>query len=198
MKKKRNSEIPDNKHLEQRLNLFQYLFTTYYQSLMAYAYKITNDHQEAEDIVQDVFMSFWVNKDTFDFSKPIKPYLFKAVYNRSVNFLKAKKESIEITECETDEMLHRKIIGSYQEDSLLLKEMTEEINHFIATLPAQCRNVFKLSRISGLKNKEIAKAMDISEKTVESHIGKALKDLRIYLKKKGFMPLFIFCLCNIF
>ncbi len=191
-------QISHNNYLEERLKVFQYLFNTYYQPLTAYAYKIVNDNQEAEDIVQDVFMSLWINKDTFNYDQPIKPYLFKAVYNRSINYLKARKPSIDITASDINQMLSDEIILSHQEESLLLKETSEQIKNFIETLPAQCKKIFKLSRISGLKNKEIAHTLNISEKTVESHISKALKDLRIHLKAIGIMSLFLLYLLHIF
>ncbi|MDR1097780.1 MAG: RNA polymerase sigma-70 factor [Tannerella sp.] len=178
----RKANDPD---VEQRLQVFRHLFNTCYQSLTAYACKIVNDYPEAEDIVQDVFMSFWINKDTFDFGKPVKPYLFKAVYNRSINYLKSEKANVEIAESKIDRTLDQIITSSYREDSLLLKELSGVITDFIETLPAQCRQVFKLSRVSGLKNREIAATLHISEKTVEAHIGKALKELRIHLKKSG-------------
>ncbi|MDR2914414.1 MAG: RNA polymerase sigma-70 factor [Tannerella sp.] len=191
-------QISHNSYLEERLNVFQYLFNTYYQPLVAYAYKIVNDHQEAEDIIQDVFLSLWINKDTFNYDQPIKPYLFKAVYNRSINYLKARKPSIDITASDAGQLLSDEIISSHQEESLLLKETSEQIKNFIETLPAQCKKIFKLSRISGLKNKEIAKTLNISKKTVESHISKALKDLRTHLKAIGIMSLFLFSLFRIF
>jgi RNA polymerase sigma-70 factor (ECF subfamily) len=173
------------------LQVFRYLFDTFYPSLTAYACKIVNSHQEAEDIVQDVFLSFWMNKETFDFGKPVKAYLFKAVYNRSVNYLNSKKTTLEVAESQTDRTLERICTLSYQDDSLLLKEMAGAISHFIESLPAQRRQVFKLSRISELKNREIAGTLHISEKTVEAHISKALKELRVYLKKAGIMFLLL-------
>lgn len=191
-------QIARHSHLEESLQAFQHLFNTYYLSLTAYAYKIVNDHQEAEDIVQDVFMSLWIIKDRFDFDRAVKPYLLKAVYNRSVNYLKSRKPSIDITTGDTDLMLLNEIASSDQEDSLLLKETSEKIHDFIETLPTQCKKVFKLSRFSGLKNKEIASTLNISEKTVENHISKALRDLRIHLKKIGLIPLFLLGLYRIF
>jgi RNA polymerase sigma-70 factor (ECF subfamily) len=185
------TKLSSDRDIEQRLNVFQRLFHTHYQSLAAYAYKIVDDIQDAEDIVQDVFMTLWVNKKTFDFNKPAGPYLFKAVYNRSINFLKSKKTNIETMEKQIDQLLHEEITQSYSDDSLLLKELSDEINRCIDALSPQCKKVFVLSRMSELKNREIAEALHISEKTVESHIGKALKELRTHLKKTGLMTFVI-------
>ena len=176
-------------YVDQKLARFQDLFNSYYHSLTAYAYKIVDDHQGAEDIVQDVFMALWIKKDIFDFEEPIQPYLYKAVHNRSLNYLKTQSPLILVSDIAT--MLHQEIIQSNQEDSLLLKEISEEIRDFVESLPNQCKNVFKLSRLSNLKHKEIAVYLNISEKTVESHIRKALNDLRTHLKKAGLISFFL-------
>jgi RNA polymerase sigma-70 factor (ECF subfamily) len=174
---------------EQRLGVFQYLFNTCYHSLVAYAYKMVDDVQDAEDVVQDVFMTLWIGRDAFDFDQPVKPYLFKAVYNRSVNLLKSRRATLEIAGDGSVRTLHEEITLSCEEDSLLLKELSDGIERFIDTLPPQCKKVFRLSRMSGLGNREIAEALNISGKTVEAHIGKALRELRAHLKKTGLMTL---------
>ena len=67
--------------------LFRELFDSYFRILTTYAYRFVNDWQTAEDITQDVFMSLWEKKESIDFDDPIKPYLYRAVYNRSINYL---------------------------------------------------------------------------------------------------------------
>ncbi|MCD7932400.1 MAG: sigma-70 family RNA polymerase sigma factor [Tannerellaceae bacterium] len=129
-------------------------------------------------------------KDTIDFSESIKPYLFKAVYNRSLNYLSSLHPQVDIGEENTYQLLHKQITSYNQQDSLLLKEVEEEIKRFIETLPPQCSKVYKLSREENLKNREIAEKLNISEKTVEDHIRKALRELRSHLAKSGFMILF--------
>ena len=84
--------ISDNKFNERgsRLGefiLFQRLFEDYFRSLVTYSYRYVNDWSVGEDIVQDVFMALWINRDKIDFEEPIKPYLYRATYNRSINYL---------------------------------------------------------------------------------------------------------------
>lgn len=164
------------------VSLFQQLFDSYFQSLVTYAFRFVNDWQAAEDITQDVFMALWVKKEDVDFDQPVKPYLYRAIYNRSINYLNSALMQKRIEGVDTiDELINQEILSYNQHDALLLKEITAEINSFVETLPAQCRNVYKLSREENLKNKEIAARLDISEKAVEKHITKALTEIRNHL-----------------
>lgn len=162
--------------------LFQQLFDSYFQSLVTYAFRFVNDWQAAEDIAQDVFMALWMKKEDIDFDQPVKPYLYRAIYNRSINYLNSALMQKRIEGVDTiDELISQEILSYNQHDALLLKEITAEINNFVETLPPQCRNVYKLSREENLKNKEIAARLDISEKAVEKHITKALTEIRNHL-----------------
>lgn len=164
------------------ISLFQQLFDSYFQVLVTYAFRFVNDWQAAEDITQDVFMALWVKKEDVDFDQPVKPYLYRAVYNRSINYLNSALMQKRIEGVDTiDELINQEILSYNQHDALLLKEITAEINNFVETLPPQCRNVYKLSREENLKNKEIAARLDISEKAVEKHITKALTEIRNHL-----------------
>lgn len=164
------------------ISLFQQLFDSYFQALVTYAFRFVNDWQAAEDIAQDVFMALWMKKEDVDFDQPVKPYLYRAIYNRSINYLNSALMQKRIEGVDTiDELINQEILSYNQHDALLLKEITAEINNFVETLPPQCRNVYKLSREENLKNKEIAARLDISEKAVEKHITKALTEIRNHL-----------------
>lgn len=177
---------------ENEFAVFKELFDMYYHSLLIYAYQKVNDWAVAEDMVQEVFLSMWAHREQIDFDMPLRGYLFRAVHNQCVNYLQSRHFALSVSGNEASVWLHREIVEYNQHDRLLLKELADEIFFFIDTLPEQCRKVFKLSRQDGLKNKEIAALLGISEKTVESHIGKALKDLRAYLLKAGLLGLLSF------
>lgn len=172
--------------------LFEELFDTYFRPLATYAYRYVNDWQTAEDITQDVFMSLWINKDTIYFDTPIRPYLYRSIYNKAINHLNSALIRTRIDRPETiDELINREILNYNQFDTLLQKEIIEQITVCVDTLPPQCKNVFLLSREANLKNKEIAERLSISEKAVEKHITKALNEIRDHLVRLEMMPVLI-------
>ncbi|MBC8618154.1 MULTISPECIES: RNA polymerase sigma-70 factor [Parabacteroides] len=179
------------------LMLFQELFERYFRSLVTYAYRYVNDWNVSEDIVQDVFMALWVNRNEIDFEEPVKPYLYRATYNRSINHLNSVLVQRRVDHTDNlDELIDYEILSYNQHDNLLLKEIEEEISSFVKTLPEQRKKVFLLSREENMKNKEIAFLLNISEKTVEKHITKALSDIRTHLTQTGLMSGLIYFLLN--
>ncbi|MBC5632924.1 RNA polymerase sigma-70 factor [Parabacteroides hominis] len=179
------------------ISLFRQLFDAYFQSLATYAYRFVNDWQTAEDIIQDVFMALWEKKEEIDFDNPIKPYLYRAAYNRSINYLNSALVQKRIEGADTiDELINQEILSYNQHDTLLLKEITDEINRFVDTLPPQCRKVYKLSREKNLRNKEIAACLEISEKAVEKHISKALSEIRNHLVRLDILSILVCLIGN--
>ena len=179
------------------LMLFQELFERYFRSLVTYAYRYVNDWHVSEDIVQDVFMALWVNRNEIDFEEPVKPYLYRATYNRSINHLNSVLVQRRVDHTDNlDELIDYEILSYNQHDNLLLKEIEEEISSFVKTLPEQRKKVFLLSREENMKNKEIAFLLNISEKIVEKHITKALSDIRTHLTQTGLMSGLIYFLLN--
>jgi RNA polymerase sigma-70 factor (ECF subfamily) len=170
--------------------IFEALFKSLYKPLRAYARRFVGDQAMAEDIVQDVFFELWSRREYIFFDQPlmVKAYLFRSVHNHSMNMLNYKllKGEHSLEEANESSLLDT-CLNPYmnQEQSLLLKELENEIACFIKTLPPQCRKTFILSRIHELKNKEIAQQMGVSIKAVEKQISKALRELNAYLVKKG-------------
>lgn len=175
------------------LPVFEELFQMHYPHLINFACKYVLNKTVAEDILQDVFMSMWINKDTIDFEhQEIKPYLYKSVYNRCINYIKNLKETLPINQDDIDFLIQREVIDEKEFDFLLLKDLEKELAHSIDQLPPQCKKVFIFSRKQGLKNKEIAELLNISEKTVEKHITKALSEIRQHLKKMNLISALFF------
>lgn len=178
-------------------NAFKSLFEEYYPNLKAYACLFT-DAETAEDIVQEVFVNIWEHRQTIIIHTSIKAYLFRAVYTRSVNhinrqtMLRGKHHAIELALKEYEASFFdpdkNEIIRK-----LYMNELRQEINNAVASLPPKCREVFELSYIQNLKNKEVSKQLDISVSTVEKHINHALKNLRKLLKSRHALLLF-FCM----
>jgi RNA polymerase sigma-70 factor, ECF subfamily len=165
---------------------FERLFRKYYASLCRYADGLLHDTDEAEEIVQQVFVGFWEKREDIVITQSLKSYLYRAVHNHCLNRIKHLK----IRET------HQSYVAHYEADSyeavaevVHKNELEVRIYEAIGRLPVQCQRVFKMSRFEELKYQEIADQLGISIKTVENHIGKALKILRVELIE--FLPVII-------
>ncbi|MDL2211100.1 RNA polymerase sigma-70 factor [Bacteroides sp. OttesenSCG-928-M17] len=160
---------------------YKALFRKYYPNLLFYATRLLGD-EEAEDVVQDVFAELWRRKDTMVIGDQIQAYLYRATYTRALNVLKHRNVKGEYETIVAE--INKKRVEFYQPDSNdVVKriedyELRRELVGAIDELPDKCKVVFKLSYLHNMKNKEIAEAMDISLRTVEAHMYKALKFLR--------------------
>lgn len=183
------------KHIYE-LTALESLFKRFYKPLRAYAFRFVNDMELAEDIVQDTFFELWSRRDMIEFDGAVKSYLFKSVYNRSLNVLNKKYQNKEFSlDKENEQEILDQYLASYienSEQSLILKELEAEINAYIETLPSQCKKIFTLSRSYGLKNKEIAEQLGITVKAVEKQISKALLGLKKHLTEEGLITLLFF------
>lgn len=157
---------------------FEQLFKTHYQSLCRRAYTLLNDMDEAEETVQQVFITVWEKRNEMQVQESIKSYLFKSVHNASLNRIKHNQVKMRFVHAE---QIRYEAEPPVTEISLA-NELQSRISEAIETLPEQCRMVFKLSRFEEMKYAEIAAHLGISIKTVENQMGKALKILRNLLK----------------
>ncbi|MDZ4665986.1 MAG: RNA polymerase sigma-70 factor [Bacteroidota bacterium] len=169
-------------------DVFENVFKTYYQVLCNYACSTVKDMDEAEEVVQNTFFNIWNKRDVLEV-KNLKAYLYRAVHNDCLNKIKHAK----VRQVYAADYKATANVG-YDDASQKLqgKELSSQINKAIDSLPEQCCNVFKLSRFEHMKYAEIAEYLGISVKTVENHMGKALKLLRVQLK--DYLPLLIFLL----
>lgn len=158
---------------------YEVLFRAHYQALCGYARSVIKDADEAEEVVQTLFFNLWNKRESLEINTSLKSYLYRAAHNDCLNRLKHGKVKTMYAE-------HYK--GSYgqayhdQAGQLHAKELGQRIEAAIGQLPEQCGNVFKLSRFENLRYNDIAEQLGISVKTVENHMGKALKILREELK----------------
>jgi len=151
------------------------LFHSNYRQLCAASWRIIQDKAAAEDIVQDVFCKIWEKKESLIITGSLKSYLFKSTINHSLNYIKKARNSEareELFSSETEAAVNT------TEYTLTLKETSRQVETALNLLPAACRTVFILSRYEHYSYKEIAGELDISIKTVESQMTKALKHLR--------------------
>lgn len=166
---------------------FEQVFKSHFKSLHAYAFTILKDEIQAEEIVQQVFFKLWDRADTLSITGSVTAYLYRAVHNESLNYIKHQKVRAE-------HRLHVAYSMKNQADhaskKVLNSELEKKLHEAMEELPEQCRTIFQLSRFEEMKYREIADRLDISVKTVENQMGKALRILR--LKLVDFLPILIF------
>jgi RNA polymerase sigma-70 factor (ECF subfamily) len=173
---------------------FELLFRKYHVRLCRFANKYSNDPDEAREIVQEVFVKIWEEKENIDPEASLVAYLFKITQNICLNRLRHNKVKSKYIE------IYKLVYTDYSEvspyESLLAKELEDYIPIILCKIPPKCRKIFELSRVDGLKYHEIAEVLQISIKTVEAQMSKALQILRLGLK--DYLGILIFYIIIIF
>lgn len=169
------------------------LFRDYYIPLCNYAKRYLGRKDLAEDVVSETFFNIWNKRETLDIKISLKSYLFQAVCNNSLYYLRKSKKEESLDDYLVKNSVEREGWGNAQiespSDLLLVKDLSEKIKMGVDKLPPQQKTTFKLKRYEGKKNKEIAEIMGLSVKTVEMHLAKALLSLRTYLR--DYIPKFL-------
>lgn len=169
------------------------LFRKYYVSLCAYSRKYVGRKDVAEEIVSAVFFKIWENRKTLKIKESLKAYLFQAVCNNSLSYLRDLKKEESLEEYFSDTSFENfgfiTALDEEKESGLYMENMSLKIEEAVQQLPQQQQNAFRLKRFEGKKNKEVAQIMGISVKTVEMHLSKAMFTLRD--KLKNYLPAFL-------
>lgn len=155
---------------------YEELFRSNHKNMCRLANRIVNDRAGAEDIVQDVFLKVWNSRDNIQTDRSLEGYLYTATTNASLNYLdslsrrnKFRQEFRPATEEKTSQ-------------NISLKELQSEVQKALNRLPPKCKVIFVLSRFEELRYKQIAEHLNVSVKTVENQMGKALEIMREELK----------------
>ena len=161
-----------NKILDEAM--LEELFREHFSELSLYALRYVGDTDMAREIVQNVFIALWDRRDSVDTSRPMKPFLFTAVRNRCLNHLRDSRhhEELENIAEETPDAPDEEPAATLQ----------TQLYRAISELPERSREIFEMNRFEGLTYREIATALDISRKTVETLMSRTLKTLRERLK----------------
>ena len=169
------------------------LFREYYIGLCSYSRRYVGRKDIAEEIVSETFMKIWENRAKLTITTSIKAYLFQAVCNNSLNYLrKLKNENNQekyFKETESGNIGFAMPIDEIEEQSLIMEDISEKIEEAVSKLPEQQQRAFRLKRFEGKKNKEVAEIMGLSVKTIEMHLSKATLHLRENLK--DYLPSFL-------
>ncbi|MGH7677331.1 MAG: RNA polymerase sigma-70 factor [Gemmatimonadaceae bacterium] len=149
-------------------------FRTWYPVLVRVSNALLQDADAAEEVAQEVMLELWRRRHALDANVTLGAYLLRSVRNRSLNHLRHLKVR---RRSEADvEALYESPVAADQ--PIVAQELAEAARQAVAQLPPRCREIFELSRVHGLRYAQIAETLDISQKTVEAQMGKALKILR--------------------
>ncbi len=169
---------------------YRVLYSKYASKLFAFSRKYLQSNEDAEEIVQEVFLRIWEKKDNIDVMQSFSSYIFQAAKHRIFNgFRKKVNEQAYLDFLMFADHSSR----NFTELAVDFQEIKQKSDLAIDSLPPKRREIFRLSRETGLKNKEIAEKLQISIKTVENQMGQALKFLREELKEYQMM-IFLFLL----
>jgi RNA polymerase sigma-70 factor, ECF subfamily len=155
---------------------FERLFHHYYNNLCKYALKLVNVEMVAEELVSDVFLKMWNNRNRIDIQTSFQSYIFRSVHNQALDYLRSQYAR----QAQKFEDIDYKctMTSDNPEQVMILRETDDKIEKAIEKLAPQARLIFRMSRDQGLKYREIADALNLSIKTIETQMGRALKQLR--------------------
>jgi RNA polymerase sigma-70 factor (family 1) len=167
---------------------FSSIFNYYYANLVLFANNFIHDRDSSEEIVQDVFVHLWENRDVLCITSSLKSYLLKMVQNRCFNWIK----HLAVRDNYRDFTLkYTNIFEKDTENYILGNELDSKIKTSLNLLPPKVKEAFLMSRYDGKKYQEIAELQQVSIRTIEDRIGKALSFLKSSLKEY-FITILIF------
>lgn len=156
-------------------NAYEQLFKMYYTPLVSFARNIIRDTDAAEDLVQEVFVKIWERKHTIEIKTSVKAYLYMAVKNHCLNKLKTEQRNAFLNDEMADDV---RVATNNTEEYSNTIELSKHIDNALNLLPPKCAVIFKMSRFEDKTYKEIAESLELSVKTVENQMGKALSIMR--------------------
>jgi len=160
---------------------FQQAFRQHYAPLCQYAFTLVREEEACEDIVQEIFLRVWEKKQDLIGTEALRYYLYTATRNNCLTYLEKSRKSV-VTRLSGQEVAEEP--ASLREKEKPAPDFDTLLNEALELLPPKCREVFVLSRVSKLTYQQIAETLDISIKTVENQMGKALKILRGFIRGK--------------
>lgn len=175
------------------IHAFEMFYKKYHSRLFIYARKYLADDEAIRDLLQEFFTDFWENREKLDIHTTPEGYLFRSIHNRCIDYI--RKNTIRNDFSDLSDLRLNEIKAQYffSENGPLNTVFSEDIeaivDKVIADLPEQCRRIFLMSRKEGLSTRDIAEALDISPRTVESHVYRVLKTLKTNLS--DYLPLLL-------
>lgn len=154
---------------------YELLFYKYFKVLVVFAKKYLNDLDVAQDITQELFVQIYEKRESLHIHTNLKGFLYTSVKNRCLDYIKTSK-----IQSDHKNIIKEQLLDQHFDDTDFIEEteLQEKIHKAILDLPEQNQKIFKLSRLEGKSNQEIANELGLSKRTVETHISNALKKLR--------------------
>ncbi len=170
-------------------NAYQILFEKYAPRIYSFSLNYLKNKSDAEELVQDVFLKIWEKRHILDASQNIKAFIFKIAVNTIYDFIRRK--NIEYA-FEDYARLNYTKDSNYTWHEVIFEEMRQNLDKLVAKLPEQQQKIFKLSKLEGFTNDEIANKLDLSKRTVENHLYRAISFLKEHFAYQSILALLFF------
>lgn len=158
---------------------FSTIFSAYYRDMVTFALSFTHEPDTAEEIVQETFVKLWEEHLNLKINESLKSYLLKSVQNRCIDWFRHKK----VRQIHMNEVINNSVLFEYDTDNYMLRsELEGQIKKALLLIPDDYKEAFQMNRDEGLKYQEIAEKLNVSVRTIEVRISKALHLLREQLK----------------
>ncbi len=168
---------------------FKELFDRYSKKLYYFSLRYLRNNEESEELVQTVFINLWEHRKSLRDDMPVKSYIYRSAVNYIYNQLKKRAIHAKFVD---SELIREEIHSNPTYEKVLFNDMERSINSIIDTLPLQQKEIFLLSRYENLSHKEIAEKLDLSVRTVENQVFRALKIIRSRLQTQIIFLILLF------
>lgn len=168
---------------ENNEDAFKSLYDRYSKKIYYFSLRYLGSKEETEELVQSIFINIWEHRRSLDETLTIKSYIYRSAVNYITNYLKKKAVRTRFIESEIRKV---EIPSNQIYEQVFLHDLESTINSIVETLPAQQQKIFRLSRYEGLTHKDIARKLDLSVRTVENQMYRALKLIKTIIKEKNF------------